>query len=160
MKSKVEVIDFAMKNQSNPCINLNDSEVKKKLLQNEGSLRLERNSADFRMVVNVRWNKEKLFFNCSIVFLEKQEDGKWKCVMRFDDAHECRHADVDYGGRAKMVSGRFALIKVECPILSAIINSLPKDRADVWKIKLLDEIVIGNQKWKEFLNNPEKSVSL
>jgi hypothetical protein len=148
-----------MKNQSKcDCINRDDPEVKKMLSQNEGEFRQEGNPSERdRIVVKVSWNKEKLFFNCSIVFLKKQKDGSWKCVMRFDDAHECRHVDVDLPmGRTKMIDGRLALIKAECPILSGIINSLPKDRADAWKIKLFDEIVIGNQKRKEYLNNPEK----
>ncbi len=147
-----------MKNQSK-CdgINLDNPEAKKMLSQNEGEFERKGNPSERdRIVVKVSWNKEKMFFNCSIVFLEKQEDGKWKCVMRFDDAHECRHVDVDLPmGRTKMIDGRLALIKVECPILSAIINSLPEDTADVWKIKLFDEIVIGNQKRKEYLNNPK-----
>lgn len=155
-----------MKNQSKcDYINLDNPEVKKMLSQNEGEFRREGNPSERnrivdrlmdRIVVKVNWNKEKMFFNCSIVFLKKQKDGSWKCVMRFDDAHECRHVDVDLPmGRTKMIDGQLALIKVECPILSAIINSLPKDKVDVWKIKLFDEIVIGNQKRKEYLNNPK-----
>ena len=154
---KVEAINSLMKNQSKcDCISLDDPEVKRMLLQNEGEFKRECNPTDLRVVVTVRWNKEKLIFKCSIIFLEKQNDKKAKCVIRFDDAHECRHVDVDLSmGRTKMIDGRLALIKVECPILSAIINSLPKDKADVWKIKLFDEIVIGNQKRKEYLNNPK-----
>jgi len=131
--------------------------VKKVLLQNEGGFERELNSPNLRVVVKVRWNKEKTFFSCSIAFLEKEKDKKWKCQIRFDDAHECRHLDVDSPiGRTKIVDGRLALIKVECPILSEIINSLPKDRADAWKIKLFEETVIGNQKHKEYLNNPKR----
>jgi len=156
-----------MKNQSKcDCINLDDPEVKKILPQNEGEFRREGNPSERdrivdrlmdRIVVKVSWNKEKMFFNCSIAFLKKQKDGSWKCMMRFDDAHECRHVDVDLPmGRTKMIDGRLALIKVECPILSEIINSLLEDRANTWKIKLFDEIVIGNQKRKEYLNNPKR----
>lgn len=132
------------------------------LSQNEGESRRECNSLERdrmvdRIIVKVSWKKEKMFFNCVIAFLKKQKDGSWKCMMRFDDAHECRHVDVDLPtGRTKMIDGRLALIKVECPILSEIINSLPEDRADEWKIKLFDEIVIGNQKRKEYLNNPKR----
>jgi hypothetical protein len=148
-----------MKSQSHSCTDLDVPDMKKKLLQNKGKFKREFDSKnrDLKTVLNVSWNKEKMSFNCSIAHLEKQKDGSWKCVMRFDDAHECRHADVDLpAGRTKMISGRFAKIKVECPILIEIINSLPKDKADEWKTKLFDEIVIGNQKWKEYLNNPER----
>lgn len=163
LKSKiVKVIGSAMKNQSKcDFINLDNSEVKKMLLQNEGEFRLKGNSSKRdgivdRIIVKVSWNKEKMFFNCSVAFLKKQKNGSWKCIMRFDDCHECRHADVDLPiGKTKMIDGQFALIKVECPILSQIINSLPEDRANTWKIKLFEEILIGNQKRKEHLNNPK-----
>jgi hypothetical protein len=144
-----------MKNQSKcEYINLNDPEVMKRLLQDEGEFKRGCNlpKSNRNVLVKVRWNKNELVFKCSIVFLEKG-----KCVMRFDDEHECRHGDVNlHGGRTKIISGQFAQIKVECPILAEIINSLPKDKADAWKIKLFDEIVIGNQKWKEYLNNPKR----
>lgn len=155
-----------MKNQSKcDFINLDDPEVKKMLSQNKGEFKLEGNPSERDTIVDrmmdriffkVSWNKEKMFFNCSVAFLKKQKDGNWKCIMRFDDAHECRHADVDLPmGRTKMIDGRFALIKVECPILSEIVNSLPEDRANAWKTKLFEEIVIGNQKRKEYLKNPK-----
>jgi hypothetical protein len=154
----VEVIDSAMKNQSKcDCINLDDPEVKKVLMQNEGGFGRELKTPNLRVVVKIRWNKRKLFFGCSIAFLIKQKDGSWKCEIRFDDNHGCRHLDVDSPmGRTKMIDRRLALIKVECPILSKIVNSLPKDKADAWKIKLFEEIVIGNQKHKEYLNNPKR----
>lgn len=148
-----------MKNQSKcDCINLDDPETKRILSQNRGGFKREGNlSGNRRAIINVSWNKEKMFFGCSVAFLRKQKDGSWKCEIRFDDNHECRHLDVDSPmGRTKMIDGRLALIKVECPILSEIINSLPKDRADAWKIKLFEEIVIGNQKHKEYLNNPQR----
>jgi len=151
-----------MKNQSKcDFINLDDPEVKKMLSQNEGEFKREGNLSKRdrivdRIIVKVSWNKENVFFNCSVAFLKKQKDGSWKCMVRFDDSHECRHVDVDLPmGRTKMIDGRLALIKVECPILSEIINSLPEDRANAWKIKLFEEIVIGNQKRKEYLNDPK-----
>ena len=147
-----------MKSQSHSCTDLDAPDMKKKLLQNKGKFKREFGSKnrDLRIVLNVSWEKEKMSFNCSIAYLEKRKDGSWKCVMRFDDAHECRHADVDLpAGRTQMISGRFAKMKVECPILIEIINSLPKDKADEWKTKLYDEIVVGNQKWKEYLNDPK-----
>jgi hypothetical protein len=154
----VEVIDSAMKNQSKcDCINLDNPEVRKVLLQNEGGFGRELKTPNLRVVVKIRWNKRKTFFGCSIAFLRKQKDGSWKCEIRFDDNHECRHLDVDSPmGRTKMIDGRLALIKVECPILSDITSSLPRDRADAWKTKLFEEIVIGNQKQKEYLNNPKR----
>jgi hypothetical protein len=147
-----------MKNQSKcDCINLDDLEVRKVLLQNEGGFGRELKTPNLRVVVKIRWNKRKMFFGCSIAFLIRQKDGSWKCEIRLDDNHECRHLDVDSPmGRTKMIDGRLALIKVECPILSEIINSLPKERANAWKIKLFEEIVIGNQKRKEYLNNPKR----
>jgi hypothetical protein len=159
LKSRiVEVITSAMKNKSKcDCVNLDDPEVKKKLLQNEGRFERELRKPNSRVVVKIRWNKEKLFFGCSIAFLSKQKDGNWKCRMRFDDNHDCRHVDVNLPtGTTKMIDGRLARIKVGCPILSELINSSPKKRADAWKIKLFEEIVIGNRKRKEYLNNPER----
>lgn len=148
-----------MKNQSR-CnyISLDDPETKRILSQNEGRFKRERDlSENNRVIINVSWNKEKMSFNCSIAFPEKEKDGTWKCVVRFDDAHECRHVDIDLPmGRTKIIDGRLALIKVECPILSKIINSLPKERADAWKMKLFEEIIVGNQKHEEYLNDPEK----
>jgi hypothetical protein len=154
----VEVIGSAMKNQSKcDCVNLNDIEVKRVLLQNEGYFGRELKTLNRRIVVKIRWNKRKMFFGCSIAFLIKQKDGSWKCEIRFDDNHGCRHLDIDSPiGRTKIIDGRLALIKIECPILSEIINSLPKDKADRWKIKLFEEIVIGNEKYKEYLNNPKR----
>lgn len=151
-----------MKSQSHSCTDLDVPDMKKKLLENKGKFKREfvSKNLDRRIVVNVSWNKEKMSFNCSIAHLEKQKDGSWNCVMRFDDAHECRHSDIDFPvGRTKLISGKFARIKVECPILIEIIKTLPKDKADRWKIKLFDEIVIGNQKWKEYLSDPKKLIS-
>ena len=138
-------------------INLDDQQLKRIILQNKGAVKQERILSERkRIVVKVSWNKRKMFFNCSIVFLEKQNNGSWKCVVRFDDNHECRHMDVDLPtGRAKMIYGRLTLAKVECPILSGIIDSLPKEKADAWKIRLFHEITLGNHKRKEFLKNPK-----
>jgi hypothetical protein len=98
-----------------------------------------------------------MFFACSIAFLKKQNDGKWHCEGRFDDAHGCRHFDADFPfGKTKMFDGRFAEIKAQCPILFQIIESVPKEKADAWKIKLFSEIVVGNEKRKEYLNNPNR----
>lgn len=159
LKSRiVEVITSAMKNKSKcDCVNLDDPEVKKALLQNEGRFKRELKKPNSGVVAKISWNKEKSFFGCSIAFLNKQKDGNWKCRMRFDDNHGCRHVDVDLPmGRTKMIDGRLARIEVECPILSGLINSLPEEKADAWKIKLFKEIVIGNQKRKEYLNNPKR----
>lgn len=134
----IETINSLIKNQST-CdggIDVNDHEVENLLLQNKGGFGKEPiTSSNRRLVVTVKWNKEEMFFACSIAFLKKQE-GKWHCDGRFDDAHNCRHFDADFDfGKSKMFDGRFAEIKAECPVLFKIIESLPKDKADVWKIK-------------------------
>jgi hypothetical protein len=154
----VEVLSSAMKNQSKcDCVNLEDPEVKKILLHNDGGFDRLLKTPNLRIVVRIRWNKKKMFFGCSVACLTKQKDGSWKCEIRFDDNHECRHLDVDSPiGRTKIIDGRLALIKVECPILSELINSLSNEKANTWKTKLFQEIVIGNQKHKEHLNNPER----
>lgn len=125
--------------------------MKKMLQKSKGKLKREYvfSDRDRKAVMYISWNKEKLFFNCSIVFLRKQKDGKWKCPIRWDDAHGYRHLDSE--NKLKMPSGR--LLRLQCPILYAIINSLPKDKADTWKAKLFDEFALGEQKWKEFLDN-------
>lgn len=160
LKPKViEVIDSLMKNQSK-CdggIDLNDPEVKDVLLQNKGGFGRELTLPKQRVVVTVKWNKEKLFFACTIAFLKKQKNGKWHCEGRFDDAHSCRHFDADFPlGKTKIFDGQFTEFKLQCPIFSQIIQSLPKERADVWKIKLFSEIVLGNHKRKEYLKNPNR----
>ena len=157
-KKIIEFIDSAMKNQSKcEAINLDDVMVQKALLQKKGILDNKLTLPKFRGIVKVKWNKEKLYFGCSIVFLDKQKDGKWYCSMRFDDAHGSRHLDVDLPiGRTKIFDGKLDLIKIECPILHRIINSLPKAKADEWKIDLFKKILIGKQKHKEYLKNPNK----
>lgn len=80
--------------------------------------------------------------------------GTWKCFARFDDAHGYRHCDfLDYK-ELKMPIG--PLFKIECPILSAIINSLPKDKADMWKVKLFDEFEIARQEREQLFEKLSK----
>ena len=98
-----------------------------------------------------------MFFSCSIVFLNKQKDKKWHSPIRFDDSHGCRHADIDLqSGKTKIFHEKLILAKIECPILCRIVNSLPKATADEWKINLFKEFLIGNQKYKEYIENPKK----
>jgi hypothetical protein len=149
LKPKViEAIDSVMKNQSKcDYINIYDPEVKDTLLQNKGGFGRELTLPKQRVVVTIKWNKKELFFACSIAFLKKQKNGKWHCEGRFDDAHDCRHFDADLPlGKTKMFDGKFTEFKLQCPILAQIIKSLPKEKADAWKIKLFSEIVLGNQK--------------
>lgn len=129
-------------------IELNDPEVKNLLLQNKGGFNGKFTLPDGKQgVVTIKWNKKELFFACSIAFLKKQKDGKLHCEARFDDAHGSRHFDADFPfGKTKMFGGDFTEIKTQCPILIQIIKSLPKDRADAWKIKLFEEIVLGNKR--------------
>jgi hypothetical protein len=156
----IRAIENLMKNQSEPdCgINTNDPEVQSALLQHKGGFGRERVlSKDSKIVVTVRWNRKELFFACSIAFLKKQKGAKWYCEGRFDDAHDCRHFDADFAfGQTKMFSGEFAEFKAQCPILIQIINSLPKEKAEEWKIKLFREIAVGNRKKKEYLENPKR----
>ena len=131
-------------------IDINNPEVKKRLLQNEGEFKGESISQNGNFFFKIRWKKDQFVFKCSVGFLQK---GK---SMRFDDEHECRHADVNLNGvRTKMFDGKFVMFKAECPLLWEILNSLPKDKAEVWKNKLFDEIGIGIQKREEYLKNPK-----
>ncbi len=155
--SKAEIIDLMMrKSNTRPCINLKDPMIKDMFLQKKGKLRWERQIAsNEKYVVCLSWNKEKFFFNCSIVFLEKKENDEWKSKMRFDDAHGYRH--VDYKDEIKMPMGsNGVLIKIECPVFAEIINSLPEERANLWKIKLFDKIGVGLEKRDQFLKNMGK----
>jgi hypothetical protein len=152
--SKAEIIDLMMtKHNTNPCINLKDPIIKSMLLRNRGKLRWERQYAsNKKYVVCLSWNKEKLFFNCSIVFLEKQEKDKWKSEIRIDDAHGFRHADC----KDEIKMPLSTLLRIECPVLAVIINSLPEEKANVWKIRLFDEIGVGLEKREQFLKNTGK----
>lgn len=142
-----------MKTQTRQCTNLSYPDIEKKLSKNIETWH-ERYGFFYdpyhEMDIKVSWNKEKQSFNCSIAHLEKQKNGQWKCTIRFDDAHSVRHMDYD-DEKLKMMSDGFVLHKVRCPILIALINSLPKDKADTWKLKLWDEMTLGEQKSKEFL---------
>lgn len=122
------------------------------LSENEGGFQQEYFRGNHKIIIKVRWNKERLMFKCSSVIFDKQENGSWKQILRFDDSHGFRHTDIEKF-RLKMPSGKFTLLKTECPILCTLIDSLPKEQADAWKIKLFNEFEIGMQKWKEFLDN-------
>jgi hypothetical protein len=156
--AKIEFIDSVMKNESKcEAFNPNDLLVREALLQEKGRLINELNSPKCRAIVKVRWNKERLYFSCSIAFLEKQKDGKSPCIMRFDDNHNCRHLDADlHGGKTKIFHKKFVYAKIECPLFHHIINSLPKAKADEWKINLSKEILLAKQKHKEYRKNPNK----
>lgn len=162
LKSKiVDTIDCLMKNQSK-CdggIDLTDPKVQNSLLQKKGGFSRELILPKQRVVITVKWNKEKLFFACTIAFLKQQKNGKWRCEGRFDDAHGCRHFDADiHLGRTKMFDGQFTEFKLQCPIFSQIIGSLPKEKADEWKINLFKEIVDGNQRKKTYFENPDRII--
>jgi hypothetical protein len=94
-----------MKNQSK-CdggIDIDDPEVQNSLFQKKGEFSKEFILSKRRIIVTVKWNKEKLFFACIIAFLKRQENGKWYCEGRFDDAHDCRHFDASFpSGKTKM----------------------------------------------------------
>jgi hypothetical protein len=143
-----------MKTQMRQCVDLGYPDIERKLSENSGNLKLREHvlsNPNHKIVFSVSWNKEKLSFNCSIAYLKKQENGKWKNAIRFDDAHGVRHMDSPEV-KLKLMSDGFVLHKVRCPILIALINSLPKNKADTWKLKLFDEMTIGEQKSKEFLH--------
>ena len=152
----IKAMGALMKIQSKPdCgFNLDDPEEKSMLMRKKGGFSRERSLHNGqRMVVKVKWDKAEMLFACSIAFLKKQPDGKWHCDVRFDDAHDCRHCDIDLPlGKTKMFGG-YAEIKAQCPILIQIIKSLPQEKADEWKLKLFKEIVVGNQRWKEYLSD-------
>ena len=143
-----------MKTQTRQCADLGYLDIERKLSENNGKLKSEHVSSNpnHKTVFKVGWNKEALAFNCSIAYLKKQDNGEWKCVIRFDDAHGVRHMDYE-DKKLKLMSDGFVLHKVRCPILITLINSLPKDKADAWKLKLWDEMTLGEQKSKEFLEN-------
>jgi len=141
---KVKFIDLIMKHPDKPCVNL-DSIKEQILSQNSGKFRVEREYGDLKQIIYVRWNKEKLLFKCSIVILQKK-NGKWETSIRFDDSHGYRHGDMK---NIKIPMG--TLFKIECPILNLIINSLPEDRAKLWKKKLFDELMREKEEYKRFL---------
>ncbi len=156
---KADIIDSMMKNNPSipDCLDFDNPNVKKILLKDKGRLRWEReyNYGNLRVITHIRWNKERLFFNCSVVLLRRQENGEWKAAMRFDDAHGYRHCDYEkkeFSAKIPMST----LIRIECPILSEIIKSLPKHRAEEWKRKLFDEIGFGIQKRGEFFKSRNK----
>jgi hypothetical protein len=142
-----------MKSQTHSYTDLDVPNMKKTLLQNKAKFKREIAFKDpnRKMVINVSWNKEKMFFNCSIAYLRTQKDGEWKNPIRFDDAHGYRHLDSEQ--KLKMPIGE--LLKLRCPILIAVINSMPKDKADMWKAKLFDGLLKGEEKrenWNMFLH--------
>lgn len=156
----IQAIENLMKKSSKPdCgINPNDLETQNALLQNRGGFGRECIlSKDRKVVITVRWNKKELFFACSIAFLKKQKGSKWHCEGRFDDAHGCRHFDADFPlGKTKMFGGELTEFKAQCPVLIQILKSLPKEKADEWKIKLFKEIVVGNCRKEEYFKNTHR----
>ena len=159
-KINTDFIDSRRQYLSQPCIDLNNPNIRKMLLQNKGRFEQGYFRGNLKIIINIRWNKERLMFKCSIVILEKQDDESWKHKLRFDDSHGFRHADacMDFE-KVKIPSGKFTLAKVECPILCILIDTLPKEKADAWKTKLSNEFEIGVQKWKEFLDERHKKYS-
>jgi len=147
-KNKTNFVDSRRKNLGQPCVDLNDPNIKKMLSENKGRFKKEYFRSNLKIIIDVRWNKEKFMFRCSIIIFEKQNDGSWEHKLRFDDSHGFRHMDME---NVKMPSGKFTLLKAECPILCTFIDSLPEEQGDRWKTKLFDEFEIGIQKWREFL---------
>lgn len=71
---KIEFIDLIMQEQAKRCINLTDS-IKRKLSQSKEGFKREHVFDNRKIIIDVRWNKEKFVFECSIVMFNKQKDG-------------------------------------------------------------------------------------
>jgi hypothetical protein len=157
----IQAINNVMKSQSicDAGIDLKDSEVQSVLAQDKGGFCRELFTENGKIAVKVKWNKKELLFTCSIAILKKQKDGKWHCETRFDDAHNSRHCDMDFHSwHGKFFDGDLVIYKAQCPLLCQIINSLPKEKVDEWKIRLFKEYMLGESRQKERFNVPSKYI--
>lgn len=101
-----------------------------------------------KLILKIKWDKDKFFFLYDSVVIDKRLDKKNKRVIGVDEAHGYRHL---HSGNFVIPNPCTIIEKIEHPILSLIINSEEKERKNKWITKLADELKRSQIIWREHL---------
>ena len=147
------IIISAIENPQNQTANF--EELKEKAIkENKGKgEKIVFEDGKYKLILKIKWNKNKFFFLYDSVVIDKRSDKKDKRAIGVDEAHGYRHI---HSGNFVIPNPCTLIEKIEHPILSLIINSEEEERKNKWVRKLANELKDSQINWRKYLNETTK----